>query len=161
MRVMIVASFVTLISMSASAQFKAERPESHMNVGEAVTRPSDGLLFGWLDPSRLTMHHSYSLSYSSFGGQGLSVGMYTNSLFYKISGPLDVQFDVSLMHSPFGGSRDLSGIYLTRAELNYRPADNMWLQIQFRQLPAMYWMGQGYGMSLYDRLPFNSSAEDR
>lgn len=147
----------------AQAQFKGQRPESHTNVGEAVIRPSEGLLFGWLDLSRLSMRHSYSLSYSSFGGQGLSVGMYTNSLFYKFSAPLDVRFDVSLMHSPFGSysnSGNFSGIFLNRAELNYRPTDNMWFQIQFRQLPAMYW-GSGLSSGLYDGFRSDFLEEDR
>jgi hypothetical protein len=163
-RMLFVFVMTAVLIAIGSAQYKAQRSEGYTNVGQAVTRSSDGLLFGWFDPSRLTMRHSYSLSYSSFGGQGLSVGMYTNSLFYKISGPLDVQFDVSLIHSPFGsfaGAKNFSGISLSRAELNYRPAENMWFRVQFRQLPAMYWMGSGYGMDLYDRFPDNRPEEDR
>jgi len=135
-----------LFASGALAQFKSEQPENRHDVSKSMMRSSDGLLFGWLDPSRLSMHHSYSLSYSSFGGHGVSVGMYTNSLLYRISDPLDVQFDVSLMHSPyssFGNSGDFSGVFLNRAQLNYRPSENMWLQIQFRQIPPMYWWNGG------------------
>ncbi|HWP83101.1 MAG TPA: hypothetical protein VNN76_10655 [Bacteroidota bacterium] len=134
----------------AFGQFKANI-EPKPTVSESLVRPDDGLIFGWFDPSRLTMRHSYSLSYSSFGGRGLSLGVYTNSLYYQISAPLDVQFDISVMHSPFNSfgkeyQNQLSGIYLSRAQLNYRPAENMLFQIQFRQVPAMYWMGNyGYG----------------
>lgn len=154
---------VSLVAGSASAQYRSQKPETHANVSESVIKPSEGLLFGWLDPSRLSMHHSYSLSYSSFGGQGLSVGMYTNSLMYKFSDPLDVRFDVSLVHSPFGSSnfKDFSGVYLSRAELNYRPTDNMWLQVQFRQMPAMYWWGSGFSSGYFDRIPSSPHEEDR
>lgn len=131
-------------SLTAFAQFK-QQVESKPSVSESLIRPEEsGLMFGWFDPSRLTMHHSYSLSYMTGGGQGLSLGVYTNSLFYKIADPLDVQVDISLMHSPyssFGSTKDFSGVLLSRAQLNYRPADNMLLQIQYRQLPTMYWMG--------------------
>ncbi|MBI2619500.1 MAG: hypothetical protein HYW57_05410 [Ignavibacteriales bacterium] len=146
MKIFTIALALSLcVLMTASAQFKEQKAESRPNVSESLIRPEgSGLMFGWFDPSRLTMHHSYSLSYMTMGGQGLSVGMYTNSLFYKIADPLDVQFDVSLMHSPFssfGSTSDFSGVYLSRAQLNYRPAENMLLQIQFRQFPALYWIG--------------------
>jgi hypothetical protein len=126
-----------------------------------MIRPDDGgLLFGWFDPSRFTMHSSYTLSYTTSDGKGFSLGTLTSSLAYHISNPLSVQFDVSLMHSPFnnlGGrfANDISGIYLTRAELNYRPSKNTLLQIQFRQLPAMYWYNNFdrlYYMPEYDRI---------
>ena len=71
------------------------------------------------------------------------MGIYTNSLYYKLSEPLDVQFDISLMHSPFnsfGKRNDLSGLYLSRAQVNYRPSEDVLFQIQFRQLPSLYWL---------------------
>lgn len=161
MKLWIIAALVLVIA-PAHGQFKSGTPAT-TGVSSSVMRPSDGLLFGWLDPSRLTMRQSYSLSYSTFGGQGLSMGTYTNSLAYRISGPLDVQFDVSVLHSPFGlpgNMPDFSGVYLTRAQLNYRPTENMWLQIQFRQLPAMYWWDNGYSSDLLFR-PTPLDVEDR
>ncbi len=121
--------------------------EAPPSVAGYVAKPvSSSLFLGFLDPSAFSMRHSYSLSYTSFAGQGLSMGVYTNSMFYKISDPLDVQVDFSLMHSPYNtlGSEmqnQLSGLFISRAQLNYRPSDNMWFQIQFRQVPPMYWMG--------------------
>lgn len=142
---------VLMCGTVATAQFKS-RVEPKPTVSESLIRhDGDGLMFGWFDPSRLTMRHSFSLSYQDFGGKGLSMGVYTNSLFYQISAPLDVQFDVSVMHSPYNSfgrefQNKLSGVYLSRAQLNYRPTDNMLLQLQFRQVPAMYWMtNPGYG----------------
>jgi hypothetical protein len=140
-----VVFLVLIVSSGATAQFK-NRTDSGQRVGESLVRSGEsGLLFGWFDMDRLSMHHSYSLSYMSFGGRGLSVGMYTNSMFYQFSDPLSVQFDVSVMHSPFNNlgnklGSDLSGIYVTRAELNYKPSDNMLFRIQYRQLPSMYWL---------------------
>ncbi|MBI3006510.1 MAG: hypothetical protein HYY49_14020 [Ignavibacteriales bacterium] len=149
------AAAILLIAGTANGQLKS-RPEERPSVSESIIRSDNsGLMFGWFDPSRLTMHHSYSLSYSSFGGQGLSLGVYTNSLLYQFSDPLSVQFDISLMHSPyntFGNEfgKNFSGVYLSRAQLNYKPTDNMWLQIQFRQVPSLYWLGNsGYYLPNY------------
>lgn len=149
---------ILLIAGTAVGQLKS-KPEERPSVSESIIRSDNsGLMFGWFDPSRLTMHHSYSLSYSSFGGQALSLGVYTNSLFYQLSDPLSVQFDLSLIHSPYNTfgpefGKNLSGLYLSRAQLNYRPMENMWLQVQFRQVPPLYWLGNsGFGSPMY----FNS-----
>ncbi len=144
-RSLLAVVLMLVIVAGTQAQFK-DRLETGSRVGESLVRSDNGgLLFGWFDPSRLTMRNSYSLSYTSFGSQGFSLGTLTSSMAYQISDPLSVAFDVSLMHSPFNnlGSRmgtDLSGIYLTRAQLDYRPSDNVLFQIQFRQIPSMYWM---------------------
>ncbi len=140
-------------SVSISAQYK-NRPETRPTVSESIIRSDEGgLLFGWFDPSRLSFRHSYSLSYTTSGGKGFSLGALTSTMAYQISDPLSLEFDVSLMHSPFnnlGGrfANDISGIYLTRAELNYKPSKNTLLQFQYRQLPVMYWY------SNYDRFGF-------
>ncbi len=142
---------VGLISAIASAQFKAASNDQP-SVGQSLVRSDDnGLLFGWFDQSKLQMRQSYSLSYQTFGQNGLALGVYTNSLSYQISDPLSVQMDVSVMHSPYNSFGDklgksLSGIYLSRAQINYKPSDNTLFQIQFRQLPSsLYYGGYGYG----------------
>ena len=130
MKILIKTTMVLLIfSAIAVCQFRSQ-PEARSSAGESLLRPDDGgLLFGWFDPSRLTMHNSYSLSYTTSGGKGYSLGELTSNIAYQFSNPLSVQFDVSLLHSPFnnlGGNfaNDISGIYLTRAELNYQPSKN-------------------------------------
>ena len=142
---------VALAYGSAFGQFKTKMSDQP-TVGESLIRSDDsGLLFGWFDPSRLKMNQSFSMSYQTFGNNGFALGVYTNSLSYQISEPLSVQMDVSVMHSPYsslGGdfAKSLSGVYLSRAELNYKASDNMLFQIQYRQLPAsLYYGGYGYG----------------
>ncbi len=133
------------------AQFKTKMNDEP-NVGQSLVRSDDsGLLFGWFDPSKLKMAQSFSMSYQTFGQNGFALGVYTNSLSYQVSEPLSLQMDVSVMHSPYnslGGdfAKSLSGVYLSRAELNYRPSENTLFQIQFRQLPgSLYYGGYGYG----------------
>jgi hypothetical protein len=154
MKILLKAAFLLLLLSSiAGAQFKSQ-PEARSSAGEALIRPDDGgLLFGWFDPSRLTMHNSYSMSYTTSGGKGYSLGALTSNIGYQFSNSLSAQFDVSLLHSPFnnlGGNfaNDVSGIYLTRAALNYRPSKDLFFQIQYQQLPAMYWLNN------YDRFGF-------
>lgn len=148
-----VAAVLIIISTVSTAQFKSQ-PEVKPSVSESLIRPDGGsLLFGWFDPSRFTMHNSYSLSYTTSGDKGFSLGTLTSSLAYQISDPLSVEFDLSLMHSPFNNlgnnfSKNISGVYLTRAELNYKPSKDVLFQIQFRQLPTLYWLNN------YDRFDY-------
>ena len=127
-------------NMNVMAQFKSQE-ENQPSVAQSLVHPTSiNSFLGILNPDNFTMHHSFSLSYLSFGGQGLSLASYTNSMFYKISDPLNVRFDLTLQGSPFGNSlglqqNDLSKIFLSNAELNYRPADNMFIKLQYSQLP--------------------------
>ena len=147
---------VMLCFTTATAQFKTTI-EPRSTVAESILKTDDGgFLFGLIDPNNFSMHHSFSLSYQTFGSQGLSMGMYTNSLAYKFSDNLDMKADISMMASPFNTlgkqyQSSLNGMFLNRAELNYRPWKNTVLQIQYQQIPAMYGLGGGYygGNSLF------------
>ncbi len=141
---------VTLCFTTATAQFKSTI-DPRPSVAESMLRTDDGnFLSGLFDPSKFNMQHSFSLSYTSVAGQGISLGVYTNSMQYKFSDNLDVRTDISLMTSPFNtlgkdAQSSLSGLFLNRAELNYRPWQNTLLQISYRQMPSAYWLGSGYG----------------
>jgi hypothetical protein len=132
-----------LVVSSSNAQFKTQR--------EYETRVSDGiapsgspsLYLGFFDPEKFHMQHSLSMSYMTFGGQGMSLGTYTNSMTYAFSDNLNARADVSMMYSPnsqlggFSGKTksDFSSLFLSRAEVNYRPWENVHFQVQFRQIP--------------------------
>jgi hypothetical protein len=142
---------VVLVCGSISAQFKS-KAQQEPRVSDSLIRSDDsGLLFGWFDPNKLKMSQSYSLSYQTFGQNSLALGVYTNSLSYQVSDKVSLQTDISVMHSPYNSFGDklgksLSGIFLSRAQLNYQPSDNTLFQIQFRQLPsALYYGNYGYG----------------
>ena len=157
---------VLFCATTASAQFKST-VEPQPSVAESMLRSDNGgLLFGWFDPSKFNMRQSFSLSYQTFGGQGMSLGVYTNSLSYQFSDALDVRADVSLMASPFNSfgkqaQSSLSGLFLNRAELNYRPWKNTLLQVQFQQYPGLYGLGAGYGFGSYLLGGYRSQEENR
>jgi len=145
----IVCMVVMLGFTTANAQFKTTI-EPRSSVAESILKSDDGsFLFGLFNPENFSMHHSFSLSYQTFGNQGMSMGMYTNSLAYKFSNDLDMRADISLMASPYNTlgkqyQSGLNGLFLNRAELNYRPWKNTLVQIQYQQIPAAYGLGGGY-----------------
>ena len=146
-----------MMTMTVSAQFKSQ-VENQPSASQSLVRPATSInsLLGILNPDNFMMHHSFALSYMSFGGTGLSLASYTNSMFYKIADPLSVRFDITLQGSPFGNygglqQNDFSKLYISRAELNYRPTENMFIKLQYNQLPFNRYY-------YYDRYsPYNSS----
>lgn len=134
------AVLVLLSAGPSTAQFKHQAAEQG-RVGEAVVEQSlPSSLFGWFDMNRFQMTHSFSMSYSTFGGQGMSLGMYTNTMRYHFAENLNVRADVSFMFSPYNtmskfGSNSITGVYLTNAQVNYRPWENFAVQISYRQVP--------------------------
>ena len=141
----IVSMGVLLFSALASAQFKSQE-EQQPSPAQYLVHPATSIngILGFFNPDNFMMRHNFSFSYLSSGGAGLSLASYTNSMFYKIADPLNVRFDLTLQGSPFGqyGSAqqsDLSKLYLSRAELNYRPWENVFVKVQYNQVPLNYW----------------------
>jgi len=116
---------------------------------------------GLINPANLSMHHSFGLSYSNFGNAGfMTLGVYTNSLFYKFNDDFNFQMDASIVNSPansFGQefSKQLNGIYITRAALNYKLSDNASIKVEYRMLPG------GFGYSPYGFSSFGNSGYGR
>lgn len=134
--------FICVFTFSVSAQFK-EPGFPSQNIRDGIVNQNSGSLFGFLNSENFMMRHSYNLSYSSFAGHGLALGMYTNSMMLKLAENMNVEVDASIVHSPYSTlgkdfQNSLNGIYLTRAAFNYKPWDDVFISIQYRNLPLSY-----------------------
>jgi hypothetical protein len=132
---------LVLMMSQTSAQFKSQI-EKEESPSETLVHPSTSIssFLGILNPDNFMMRQSLSFNYMTSGGTALSLASFTNSMFYKIADPLNVRVDVTLQGSPFGSyggmqQSDLSRLYLSRAELNYRPTDNTFVKFEFLQNP--------------------------
>jgi hypothetical protein len=116
--------------------------DSGANAGDLL-----GSLFG---AEQFRMSHSYGMSFSSFGGQSSSMGMYTNSMMWQFNSAWAARVDVGVAHSlggqPFGDQR--AKVFLRNAEVAYRPSENMQVRLQVQQSPYGRYVGPygGYGM---------------
>ena len=143
----------------AFAQFKDSGFETS-SVKEGIVTENSNALFGFLNSEDFIMRHSFSLDYSTFAGQSMSLTSYTNSMFYRLMNNLNVQLDVSVMYSPYSTlgdqfQKDISGIYISNAAINYHPWDNFSVHLQYRTMPFSYGSYHpfyGYGN------PFNFSS---
>lgn len=164
-RVIWVVAALSLAVLPAPGQFRSQL-QTETRVAEAMiednTLPS--ILFGWFDASRFQMRHTLSFGYSTFGGEGVSLGTYTNSMRYQFADNLSARADVSISYSPYNsfskygqGYNALTGIYLSNAQINYRPWENTLITLQYRRAPYPGYYGAfgnpfyGYhGGSFYD-----------
>ena len=94
-----------------------------------------------LDPGRFSMSQSYTMSFTSSGGKGQMMGLYMNTMKYQFSDPLSVTVHVGYMHQPFASAntrqlKDVSGV-LSGFELEYRPAKNLFLKIEYGATPSL------------------------
>jgi len=142
---------VMLASCVALAQFK-QQPQEEPRISDGLLshEPDGSLFLGWFNPEKFQMHHAFSLSYSTMGGQGMSLGTYTNTMMYEFADNLKARADLSLSYSPynsfgtFNKKNDLSSLYLSRAEINYKPWNNVVVQLQYRQIPYSYYYSPFY-----------------
>ena len=135
--------FLAVFPSVGRAQFKSQ-VEEQARVSDVFIHQSPSLLFGWFNPDRFHMNHSVSFSYQSFGGQGISLGTYTNSMRYDVADNMVARADLSLSYSPYNsiagfGKNDLSSLYLSRAQIDYKPWENVLFQVQYRNVPYGYY----------------------
>jgi hypothetical protein len=150
MKKLFIIIFVFMVSVTF-AQFRDEANNQPDIRSGIVKNNSFGSLLGFINPDNFSMHHSFGLSYSSFGNSGgMALGVYTNSMAYKFSDRLNLETDISVVNSPYNSygnefSKQINGVYLSRAQLTFKPTDNMNIIIQYRSVPGGYYSPYGYG----------------
>lgn len=155
--------FIVLISAGLlQAQFKDELDKPVDTKGGITNYTPSNFLLGFINPQNFQMNHSVSMSYTSFGNQGVALGVYTNNMSYQFSDNLNIEADVSFVNSPYSSfgdehAKQLNGIYLSRAQLNYRPSDNTFITLQYNHLPTGYGYGRLSPFNSYRYSPFYSS----
>lgn len=150
--------FAIVITSLSNAQFKDPVFPTD-NPKDGITDKSSNLILGFIDPNNFSMHHSVGMSYSTFGGQGISLATYTNSMMYKFSDNMNLQVDASFVTSPYSTfgkefNKSIQGLYISRAAFNYKPWDDVCISVQYRNLPNAYYYNPfnrygGFGSSYY------------
>lgn len=148
-----------ICTVAVNAQFR-DNPEDKIDIRSGITNdaPSNFLL-GFINPQKFNMNHTVSMSFNSFGGQSVALGVYTNNMSYSFSEDLFIEADISLVTSPYSSfgtdhAKSLNGIYLSRAQLNYRPSENMNILIQYNGGPFNYYSPYNNYYSPFSRRGF-------
>lgn len=142
--VLISIALYTVLGVTGFSQNLSKEQKDQNFLGLSPKSPS----FSLLDPSRLKMTQSYTISYFSSKSDRGSLGLYTNTIQYQLSKPLTVWVGLSYLHQPLNWlkSQNIStqGRILPNFMLEYKPNSNFYFLVKFSTLP--------YG--LYDREDF-------
>ena len=103
-----------------------------------------------LDPSRFSMHQSYSMNYMSNGQNSDMTGLYLNRLQYDFQVPVTLQVDVGFFHKPMSMAGNMGPapgeknalLTIPRVGLLYQPSKNFSMAFEYFNIPA------GYGNSM-------------
>jgi len=145
---------ILLIPAFAFGQLKKDLQQPDFS--NILTQPANpASVFSFLDPSKLKMSHSVSMSYSSFGGESVLMNSYVNTINYQFNDQLSIRTNLGIMASPYNSMPNNSFLNKSQifggAELNYRPTDDMFFTLRFEKMPYSY-----YRQSLWDSRYFNS-----
>jgi hypothetical protein len=137
------------LAIITKAQYRDELNSSVDVKSGILNNSSSSSLSDFINPDNFSMHHSFEMSYSTFGGGGMALGVYTNSMAFKFNDQLMLETDLSLVNSPYNSfgkdfSKNINGIYLSRAQLTFKPLDNMSVIVQYRQIPGGYYSPLGF-----------------
>ncbi len=136
-----------LVASPVFAQFRPgvtptvaeEKPASTL---EAMSGHGDDFFSRLFDPSRLTSHQTYSMSYMTGGGSSFGLTSFTNSFNYRASDDLFISADVSAVYSPFSSfgsafQKSINGIYLSSARLDWKMGENTFLRVEYNGAPFL------------------------
>lgn len=139
-------SLLTVLSLAASL-LAAQEPAIPTGGYNSLT----GLYSGLLDPSRVTMSQSLSMSYATWGKSGIFSNLYSNRINYRISDKLDLDLNLAVRFTPqqlndrslFQQGRAKESLFLPSFGLRYRPTGGVLIELQYQQVdpmaPARYW----------------------
>lgn len=135
---------VALASINCFSQFKDKNIFKPSIQEGMINNNTPSLMLGFINPENFSMSHSYSMSYTTSGNNGLALGVYTNTLRYKFAENFNMQVDASLVHSPYSSfgknyQNQINGIYLSGAQLNYQPWKDVNISLQYRNIPGGFY----------------------
>jgi len=121
-------TLLLMMNVAFAADTLVRQGTTSSSGSSALSNASPRPTFSLLDPSRLHMTQSYSLSYVSGAGQGRMIGMYINQIDYEFAKPLRVSFAIAYLHQPqglWGAGTQISGNKLLPSfRLDWQPSRN-------------------------------------
>lgn len=144
---------VALVPYPVLGQLKSQ--DKPVEISQEILRPSQNSFMGLsiFDPSKFSMTHSFSMSFFSVGGKGLSQGLYLNTMTYQIANPLMLRLQWGIQNYAYNSLAKnnplfQNGLFLSGAELQYKPSDKLEMRIQFSSMPNYmynsYWYDNSY-----------------
>jgi len=141
--------FILFLSSLLHAQFRNDL-DKPLDLKSGMMSKNSFSIMGLVGVEDFQMNHSFGLSYSTFAGNGISLGTYTNSMFLKFSDKLNIMADISVVNSPYSSfgkdfSKQINGVYIDRLQMNYKISDGMSFMVQYSNSPYNYYSSYSMG----------------
>lgn len=158
-RKIIVTLLLILLPVLVSAQLKSQEKGVEISKILRYGISPVGLFSGsFLNSDKFHMSQSYSYSMSTFGGNSMGQAMYLNTMSYQFSDPLSFTLQWGYtMNQSFGENKALgfnrnlpfsNGLFISGAQLKYKPTKNSELKIEFSRVPYnSYYGGMPYRLN--------------
>ncbi len=142
MRRFMVMSLLLILSTYLFAQYRTSK-STVPGLRSNFIQPTGGSFMGIIDPDRIDMSQSYSLTYASSGNNGFMQGLYLNNIRYRLSAPLMLNLQLGYLHTPYnsyggGFNQGMNGEFVGGASLIYKPSRNVSLSLGFSRMPYYY-----------------------
>jgi len=138
----IICLFILFLPVVGYGQLKKDVQTTNVANTLETAAKYDNSLLGLLDPSRMHMQHSFSMSYMSFGGHGVMLNSYLNTINYRFSDNLFLTTKLGLMASPYNNLPNQGMFNDTQffggAEVRYLPTENSSVILRFESVPYLY-----------------------
>jgi len=147
----IILLVICLGTTTGFAQLKSQIYQSP-TIGEAIRLPglsSSMSKYSLFDPSRFAMQQSYTMSFTTAGGQSASMGMYQNAMSFLLSNKLMLNTRFGFYHDPFKlgnmstSNSNMFNNLIYGADLIYQPKENATFILRFDHRPY-YYSSYGY-----------------
>ena len=138
----IILIFVCAVPVISYGQLKKDVQATNVSNTLETAAKYNNTFLGFLDPNRLHMRHSFAMSYTSIGGNGIMLNSYLNTINYKFSENLFLTTKLGLMASPINNLPN-QGIFndtqfFGGAEIRYLPTENSSVILRFETVPYLY-----------------------
>lgn len=140
-KAILIVLMISLVPCLGLAQLKTQ--DKPVQIKHEITQPIKDQLLGLsiIDPSKFSMSHSFSMSYFSMGGKGISQGLYLNTMTYQIASPLLLRVQWGIQNFPHNSLAKnhpafQGGFFLSGAELQYKPSDKFEMRLQLNKMPG-------------------------
>jgi len=144
------ALFITLLLIPFLAFAQLKKDTKVPEFTSILAKPAESF-FGFLDPSKMQMNHSFSMTFGMGGGSQILQNAYINTISYQFSEDLQLITNLGILATPyhtFGENSSLNNPrFFGGAELNYKISENSSLQLRFESLPYSYY---NYNNRYYD-----------
>ncbi len=142
---------------SVYAQYKEVPKETKVKL-----KTGNGLILGFINPKNFSIHHSVNLQYATFGNSSVSLTSYTATVDYRVLKNLKISADVTMQYSPYATlglnnsaldkdfQNSLNGINLSRVSLQYKPAENMYINLDYINNNSPYYYDNYYYNRFWD-----------